>query len=273
MDEVKGDQFEIAMLLGIEELQLRHIAKEKIYNVGQYFSLLTDFLTSIPATKTALKNFSLLESGRDDYRSINNMIMLMEKLHCETFLLDFYKILNSYGKNVDARETSVFVKQIQDRFFKFSAKVADAKRNSTKTIDDRSLSLEEVIKRVDEEEDNHKKIILAIDDAPAILTTIASVLSSEYKVFKLPKPEKLEEVLEKLTPDLFLLDYLMPNMTGLELIPIIRNLDRFKTTPIIFLTSDHTIDTVTSAMAMGIVDYVVKPFAPDVLRQKVAQWI
>jgi putative two-component system response regulator len=65
----------------------------------------------------------------------------------------------------------------------------------------------------------------------------------------------------------------MPGLNGFELVPIIRNFDKHKDTPIIFLTSEGTIDNVTAALALGACDFTVKPFNPEVLREKIAKHI
>jgi len=118
---------------------------------------------------------------------------------------------------------------------------------------------------------NRKPLILAVDDSLVMLKAITSVLNSEYKIFTLPNPAELEKVLKKLTPDLFLLDYKMPKISGFDLVPIIRGVKAHKETPIIFLTSEGTMDNVTVAMALGACDFVVKPFNPDILREKIAR--
>ena len=119
----------------------------------------------------------------------------------------------------------------------------------------------------------YKPVIVSVDDSPVILNTISSVLSGEYKVFTLSKPSELERVLSKVQPDLFLLDYKMPESTGFDLIPVIRGFKEHANTPIIFLTSEGTIDNLTAAFALGACDFIVKPFSPDVLREKIAKHI
>jgi DNA-binding response OmpR family regulator len=116
-----------------------------------------------------------------------------------------------------------------------------------------------------------KLCILAVDDAPDMLQTIYYVLHDEYKVYTLPKPEMLEGFLKKVKPDLFLLDYKMPGLSGFDLIPIIRRFREHKNTPIIFITSEGTIDNLSVAIALGARDYIVKPFDSEVLIKKVAK--
>ncbi|MDR2598967.1 MAG: response regulator [Oscillospiraceae bacterium] len=134
------------------------------------------------------------------------------------------------------------------------------------TDDDNNLNDGGIIKNT---KSLDKPVILAIDDSPDILKTLHIILRNKYKVYTLPKPEKLSTMLSTIEPDLFLLDYKMPAISGLDLITIIRKHPKHKKTPIIFLTSDASRDIITSAVALGVCDYVVKPFKSDKLRAKI----
>lgn len=118
-----------------------------------------------------------------------------------------------------------------------------------------------------------KPAILVVDDSPDILKAVYTILQDGYKVYTLKDPEKLEEFLKKTTPDLFLLDYNMPKLTGFDLVPTIRKQPKHSNTPIIFLTGDATKDRITQAIGLGACDYVIKPFDAEILRKKVARWI
>ena len=122
-----------------------------------------------------------------------------------------------------------------------------------------------------DDENDDRPVVLAVDDSPDILKMIHLVLRDVYKVYTLPKPEKLGELLKTVTPDLFLLDYRMPSMSGFDLIPVIRIFPQHKDTPIIFLTSDGSVDSVTSAVGLGACDYIRKPFKKEVLRERIAR--
>jgi DNA-binding response OmpR family regulator len=121
------------------------------------------------------------------------------------------------------------------------------------------------------EEEALKPIILAVDDTPVMLKTISTTLSEDYRVFTLSDPTKVEKFLQQITPDLILLDYKMPELSGFELIPIIRGLEKHKETPIIFLTSMSTNDHVAAAAKLGACDYILKPLQANVLREKIAK--
>ncbi|MCL2499974.1 MAG: response regulator [Defluviitaleaceae bacterium] len=124
-----------------------------------------------------------------------------------------------------------------------------------------------------EVQDTDKPIILSIDDNPSILHAVSSLLEDDYTVYTLPEvktEQVLTELLKKITPDLFLLDYNMPVLNGFELVPIIRKLPDHEDTPIIFLTSEGTVDHISTAVYLGVCDYIVKPIDKAVFREKIA---
>jgi len=113
-------------------------------------------------------------------------------------------------------------------------------------------------------------IILAVDDNPSILQTLNHLLSEKYKVYTLPQPQAIVDVLAKVVPDLFILDCHMPVMHGFELVPLIRSQPEHEDTPIIFLTSEGTIDNVSVATSIGASGFIVKPIDETTLMDKVA---
>jgi len=127
---------------------------------------------------------------------------------------------------------------------------------------------------LDEKKDTDgKKVILAIDDAPELLRMIYLLLRNDYKVHTLSDPAKLESLLEAVTPDLFLLDYHMPALTGFDLIPVIKASDKHKDIPFIFLTNENSTDCLEEATRLGAKDYIIKPIKAEILREKIAKHI
>ena len=118
---------------------------------------------------------------------------------------------------------------------------------------------------------NEKPIVLAVDDVPEILRMVHLILKDKYKVYTLAQPEKLEELLKTLTPDLFLLDYCMPELDGFDLMPIIRSFPEHKETPVIYLTSVKSADFYNVAMRLGASDYIMKPVDADKLRETIGR--
>jgi len=119
----------------------------------------------------------------------------------------------------------------------------------------------------------NKPIILAIDDVPEILRMIHLILKDKYKVYTLSEPEKMKELLADIKPDLFLLDYCMPELSGFDLMPIIRSFPEHKETPVIYVTSVKSADFYNIAMKIGASDYIMKPIDAEKLREKVGAHI
>jgi len=282
---VDNEYFDLPTLLKQSCLNTRiFAATEPALSVGEYFGMVSDLLKLAPNVSSALIKFANREGDKDACKSLDSMIALLEKFGCNRFILDFHSLLNAYGKKGNWREAATYAKQIEKDFNAFCLRVTAAKRKSIAFSNpgdsslDASPSLNEMplgefIKHLDDEEASRRLLILAVDDSPVILKTVSSVLNNEYKVFSLSKPSKLKDVLQKLTPELFLLDYKMPGLTGFELVPIIRDFEEHKETPIIFLTSIGTIDNVSAALALGACDFIVKPFNPSILREKIKKHI
>ena len=114
-----------------------------------------------------------------------------------------------------------------------------------------------------------KAKILLVDDSPSILEEVNYMLQDRYTVYTLPQPELLEGLLKQVSPDMFLLDYQMPKITGFELIPIIRGIEGHAETPIIFLTGRSDSEIEADALRLGAVDFITKPFSELVLKTRI----
>lgn len=80
-----------------------------------------------------------------------------------------------------------------------------------------------------------------------------------------------EEALEKLREDSFdviLLDWMLPEMSGLELLRTLRGTRRYAQTPIMMMTANDDRSDVIEAFRVGATDYIVKPYLPEVLEEK-----
>jgi len=96
-----------------------------------------------------------------------------------------------------------------------------------------------------------------------------NTLMSKYDVFTVPSAEKLFQLLEKTEPDIILLDVLMPEMSGYEAIKILKQDDKTAEIPVIFLTSKSDTGSELEGFVLGAVDYISKPFSPQILLKRV----
>lgn len=73
--------------------------------------------------------------------------------------------------------------------------------------------------------------------------------------------------------NLFLLDWNMPGINGLDFTKKIRSIDQYKKVPIIMVTSEAAKYSVVQAIQAGVTNYVVKPIKPNVLIDKIEKYI
>ena len=117
--------------------------------------------------------------------------------------------------------------------------------------------------------------ILLVDDQPANLVALEAMLQGLGQ--NLIKAESGREALRWLLTHEFaviLLDVKMPEMDGFETAELIRQRDKSRHTPILFLTAgDNTQTQAVRGYAVGAVDYLVKPVVPEFVRSKVAVFV
>ena len=117
--------------------------------------------------------------------------------------------------------------------------------------------------------------ILLVDDHEENLLALEAILTDEsYNLVRARSGrEALREVLAR-DFAIILLDVAMPHLDGYETASIIRQRERSRDTPIIFLTANYRTDShVFRGYSVGAVDYIFKPFSPDVLKSKVAVFV
>ncbi len=111
--------------------------------------------------------------------------------------------------------------------------------------------------------------ILVVDDDRTNLMYAQQILGGEYHVAAANSAAAAFRYLQNHRPDLILLDLIMPEMDGIEAIEQLKQDEKYKDIPVIFLTADNMAETETRCFQAGAVDFVGKPFAPEVLRSRV----
>lgn len=115
----------------------------------------------------------------------------------------------------------------------------------------------------------HIKILIVDDDAENIKMMSGYLKQLGYKVLIARDGDSAIEKLEHVTPDLILLDVLMPNMNGFEVAKVLQEHYLHKEIPIIFMTALSDIDSKLKGFSHGAKDYVSKPFNFDEVKVRV----
>ncbi len=118
-----------------------------------------------------------------------------------------------------------------------------------------------------------KNTILVVDDDKTNLALAQKILMPRYRIAASNSGKGALKYLENHHPELILLDINMPDMDGYEVMEQIRAQEETKTIPVIFLTADNLAETEIKCFQMGAMDFVTKPFVPDILLSRVDKTI
>jgi len=114
-----------------------------------------------------------------------------------------------------------------------------------------------------------RKKIIIVDDNVSYLSVVRNLLKSFYEVYPAPSAEKLFSIMEKLIPDLVLLDVDMPVKNGFEAIKQMKESPRYKDVPVIFLTGKDDENSASKGLDLGAADYITKPFFGTLLLRRI----
>lgn len=112
--------------------------------------------------------------------------------------------------------------------------------------------------------------ILVVDDENDILLIVRTALKDEYEIDTATNGPDALEKMEETPPDLVILDLMMPEMDGMEVLERIRTDSRSARIPVIFLTGVSERSRIREALDKGTQYYIVKPFKHQDLLNKVA---
>ena len=117
------------------------------------------------------------------------------------------------------------------------------------------------------------KTIFIVDDNETNLMTAKLALEGKYKSYALPSAARMLKLMEKIIPDLILLDVDMPEMDGFQAMEALKADKRLKSIPVVFLTARLDEDSEIRGFEMGALDFISKPFSKPVLLKRIENHI
>ena len=114
-----------------------------------------------------------------------------------------------------------------------------------------------------------QKTIYVVDDNDTNLSMAEDALDEQYNVMTLPSAAKMFTLLEKIVPDLILLDIEMPKMDGFEALQRLKSNKAQADIPVIFLTSMTDAAVEARGFQLGVIDFIAKPFSKPVLLNRI----
>ncbi|NTS78727.1 diguanylate cyclase [Catenovulum sp. SM1970] len=111
--------------------------------------------------------------------------------------------------------------------------------------------------------------ILCIDDETANLKILSSVLKQDHQVMVAKSAKQGFDIAIDVLPDLIILDVVMPDVSGFDLIEKIKKSAQLKDIPVIFITGLNSSEDEEKGLLLGACDYIHKPFNHSIIRARV----
>ncbi len=116
------------------------------------------------------------------------------------------------------------------------------------------------------------KRILIVDDDELVLIALRELLKAEkYDVQTFSRGSEALKILDREDFDLLILDIVMPEMDGFELCKMIREKEKYKEKPILFLTAKNQEEDIKRGLEVGASQFLSKPISPQKLLAMIAQ--
>ena len=115
--------------------------------------------------------------------------------------------------------------------------------------------------------------ILIVDDFATMRKILRNILKElgYTDLLEAEDGQAALEILRREKVDLVISDWNMPNMDGLSLLKAIRSDEALKDTPVLMVTAEAQKQNVLEAVKAGVNNYVVKPFTPEVIQEKISK--
>ncbi len=109
-----------------------------------------------------------------------------------------------------------------------------------------------------------REVVLVVDDSPATLGLLSEALErAGYTVLVAQSGQDALRLMQRITPDIVLMDAMMPGLDGFETTRLMKANGTTATIPVVFMTGLTETEHVVRGLECGGVDYVAKPVAPD----------
>lgn len=113
------------------------------------------------------------------------------------------------------------------------------------------------------------KILVAEDERDIRELINFTLTFAGHEVHQAPNGAEAITIAQDIIPDLIMMDVRMPKMTGYEACREMKTIDSIKEIPVVFLSAKGQDEEISTGLEAGAIDYILKPFAPDELTQRI----
>jgi diguanylate cyclase (GGDEF)-like protein len=118
-----------------------------------------------------------------------------------------------------------------------------------------------------------KNSVLIVDDDKTNIMALTHILSNDYTIQAARNGYNAIKAAEQRLPDVILLDVIMPDMDGYTVIRVLKNSEKTRDIPVIFITGLNDAESEEKGLVLGAADYISKPFNPAIVMLRVRNQI
>jgi CheY-like chemotaxis protein len=122
-------------------------------------------------------------------------------------------------------------------------------------------------------EETGKNSILIVDDEPLNIEILCGILGPEYRIFMKTSGASALDFTDKHIPDLILLDIIMPDISGFDVLGKLKASERMKDIPVIVITGLDSVEDEEKGLALDAADFIHKPFSSKIVKARVRNQI
>jgi len=245
------------------------IVTERLQNMtdeelNEYIEVLNVFVVTFPAKE--MKINSAMNSKNIDtvIKHLVDIGEMLRSIHADDLADECWKRLNSFDKN-RPEKIEAYVSFLLSSITSLSLDIqmALSKREKIDTIAQSYESTKE--QRI------IKSILAVDDDVYSLYLFKAALKDAPCKIIAVNSGKEALNMLNKVKPNLFVLDIDMPGIDGIELARALRKQGQYA--PIIFLTGNATKEYVQECLQVGAVDFIVKPINPQNVLNRIQKFL
>ena len=118
-----------------------------------------------------------------------------------------------------------------------------------------------------------KNSLLIVDDEKSNILALTRILSQAYTIYAAKNGQDAIETAAEHMPDVILLDILMPEMDGYDVLAALKGSEKTRAIPVIIITGLDSPEDEEKGLALGAADYISKPFSPAIVKLRVQNQI
>jgi len=119
----------------------------------------------------------------------------------------------------------------------------------------------------------NKYSVLVVDDEYVNIITLTSILTPEYTVYEATNGPEALRIADEFLPDVILLDIVMPDMDGFDVLDALKDSESLRDIPVIIITALDSIEAEERALRLGAADYLTKPFHTGIVQLRIQNQI